>query len=448
VPTPSTSTPPPTLRRANPRPRSSQVPAPTPTPALGPAPKPRPSSHPAPSLTPDRAPRRLVLLIAIVCGLTVANLYYCQPLLPEIAKTFSASQSATGALVTAIQLAYGAALLLLVPLGDITRRRRLICSLLIIEAAALAATSLAPTLALLIVASAAMGVAACLVQILLPYAATIAADHERGRVTATVLTGVLVGILLSRTVAGLVGQAFGWRAIFAVAAALMLVLAGVLARALDGAAPEVAIGYREQLRATARLAMTEPVLRRRSLIGACVFAAFGVFWTTVSFLLAGAPYHYNQATIGLFALVGAAGAVAAKATGHAADRGYQSPTTGALLLLGVASFGAIALGGHSIGWLLVGVLFMDVAVQGVNLLNLSVVYNLANGARARIASVYMTTYFIGGALGSATGTQAYRWIGWGGVSASGALFLLLGLLIWLHDTRTRTRTHTRTRTRK
>jgi predicted MFS family arabinose efflux permease len=375
----------------------------------------------------------MVLLLAVACGLTVANLYYCQPLLPEIAKSFSSTQTAAGVLVTAIQLSYGLALLLVVPLGDITRRRRLVCGLLLIEAAALAATAAAPSLVLLIVASTAVGIAACVVQILLPYAATIAADHERGRVTATVLTGLLVGILLSRTVAGLIGQLFGWRVVFATAGVLMLLLAGILARAMDGAGPEIAISYRDQLRAAARLARTEPVLRRRCVIGGCVFAAFSVFWTTIAFLLAGAPYHYNQATIGLFALVGGAGAIAAKATGHAADRGRQGPTTGALLALGIASFGAIALGGHSLPWLLVGVLLMDAAVQGVQLLNLSVIYGLANGARARIGSVYMTSYFVFGAIGSAVGTTAYRAAGWGGVSAAGTAFLTLGLAVWSWD---------------
>lgn len=390
---------------------------------------------PCPAQLPARAPRRLVLLLAFACGLTVANIYYCQPLLPEIAKTFSSTQAATGVLVTAIQLGFGLALLLVVPLGDITRRRRLVCGLLLVEAVALAATAAAPSLALLLIASFAVGVAACVVQILLPYAATIAADHERGRVTATVLTGILIGILLSRTIAGLIGQLFGWRVVFAVAGVLMLVLTAILARAMDDAEPEIAISYRDQLRAAARLARTEPALRRRCVIGGSVFAAFGVFWTTMSFLLAGAPYHYNQASIGLFALVGGAGAIAAKATGHAADRGRQGPTTGALLALGIASFGAIALGGHSLAWLLVGVLLMDAAVQGVQLLNLSVVYGLADGARARIGSVYMTAYFVFGAIGSAVGTQAYRTAGWGGVSAAGAAFMTLGLATWTVDRR-------------
>ena len=376
----------------------------------------------------------MVLLLALACGLTVANLYYCQSLLPEIAKSFSASQSSTGGLVTVIQLSYGVALLTIVPLGDITKRRRLVCTLLLIEAAALGAASIAPSLALLLVFGAGVGIAACVVQILLPYAATIAGDHERGRVTGTVLSGLLVGVLLSRTIAGLLGQAFGWRTVFAAAGVMMLILAAILVRTMDAASAEVEIGYRDQLRATARLAQTQPVLRRRSVIGGLVFAAFSVFWATVSFLLARPPYHYNQAAIGLFALVGGAGALAAKLTGHAADRGREHITSGALLVLGVASFAAIALGRHDLVWLIVGVLFMDAAVQGVNLLNMSVVYNLSGGARARIASVYMTTYFVFGAIGSAAGTYAYRVSGWAGVSATGGAFVALALAIWCYDT--------------
>lgn len=403
-----------------------------PTPPL-PASRQRTSDHPPNAGRPHSAPRRMVFLLAFACALTVANLYYCQTLLPEIAKSFSASQSSTGGLVTATQLGYGVALLLIVPLGDITNRRRLVCGLLIIEAVAMAAAAAAPNLALLLVAGAAVGIAACVVQILVPYAATIAADHERGRVTGTVLSGLLIGILLSRTVAGLIGQAFGWRTVFATGGVLMLLLSAVLARAMQSGGPEVAIGYREQLRATARLARTEPVLRRRAVMGGLMFAAFGAFWATVSFLLAGSPYRYNQATIGLFALVGAAGALAARLTGHAADRGRERATSGSLLVLGLGSFGAIALGSATLAWLLAGVVLMDAAVQGVNTLNLSVVYSLSNGARARIASVYMTTYFVLGALGSAAGTEAYHYGGWAGVSAVGGGCVALALLVWFRD---------------
>jgi predicted MFS family arabinose efflux permease len=381
----------------------------------------------------QRAPRKIVWLLAVACGVTAANFYYCQSLLPRIAQSFHATQPATGALVTAIQLGYAVGLFLLVPLGDITRRRRLVCILLLIEAAAMAVSAAAPTLGVLIAAGALVGIAGCVVQILVPYAASIAADHERGQVVGMVFTGLLTGILVSRTVAGLVGQLFGWRAVFGGAAVLVVVLFGVLLRAMEDAEPEVQLSYGRQLRASFELIATVPVLRRRSLIGACVFGAFGLFWATIAFLLAGAPFHYNQAEIGLFALVGAAGASAAPRAGRLGDRGHQRPASAAFLVLGILSFAAIAAGRTELLWLIVGVLVMDAAVQSVHILNLSVIYELAGAARARVNSVYMTSYFLGGALGSAVGTQAYRLGGWTAVSSVGAGFLGLGLLIWAWD---------------
>jgi predicted MFS family arabinose efflux permease len=241
-------------------------------------------------------------------------------------------------------------------------------------------------------------------------------------------------------VAGLTAQALGWRALFLVAAVVTLLLSGALAATMAPSPPELAIGYTDQLRATLRLAAREPVLRRRSLIGACVFASFGVFWATVAFMLASPPYHYGEAAIGLFALVGAAGALAAKMTGRAADRGRQRPLTGVLLTVGTASFAAIWAGGHDLWWLIAGLLAMDVAVHGTHLLNMSVVYGLVDGARSRIASAYMTVYTLGGVAGTVTGTVAYRSGGWGAVSAAGAAFMAAGLACWLHDLRTGTGT--------
>jgi predicted MFS family arabinose efflux permease len=387
----------------------------------------------APLTEQDRAPRKLVWLLAVACGLGAANLYYCQPLLPKIAETYHASSAATGVLVTTTQIGYALGLMLLVPLGDMVRRRRLVCLLLCLEAAALVLSATAPGLPVLLVAGTAVGLGASVVQILLPYAATIAAEHERGRVVATMLTAVLLGILLSRTVAGVIGGAFGWRAMFAVAAVIAVAFLLTLAKVMEATAPDVRISYGAQLKATWGLARTEPVLRRRSVVGACVFASFGAFWATVAFLLAGAPYHYSAGAIGLFALVGAAGAISSKVAGRAADAGWQRPLTGAMAALGVASFALMWPGRSGVVWLLVAVLLMDVAVQAVHLLNMSVVYSLTHVARARIASVYMTSYFVGGALGSASGTQAYRLAGWGGVCLVGGGFMLVALLTWARD---------------
>ncbi|MES9543245.1 MFS transporter [Actinomadura sp. NPDC000600] len=383
----------------------------------------------------DRTPRRMVWLLAAAYGLTIANLYYCQPLLPQMADSY-ASSSLVGYLTTAGQLGYALALPLVVPLGDIVRRRPLVCVLLLVDAAALVATATAPAAGALLAAGAVIGLAsASVVNILVPYAATTAADNERGRVVATMLSGGLVGILLSRTVAGLTAELFGWRVLYLASAAVTLLLAAALARAMAPSAAEVPIGYAAQLRATVRLAASEPVLRRRSLIGAGVFGSFGVFWTTVAFMLAEPPYRYGEAEIGLFTLVGAAGALAAKVAGRVADRGRQRPWTGALLLLGVASFGAVALGGRSLPWLIAGLLAMDVAVHATHLLNMSVVYGLVDGARSRIASVYMTFYTLGGVAGTAAGAAAYRFGGWTAVSATGAAFMAAGLVAWAREGR-------------
>ncbi|MES9605707.1 MFS transporter [Actinomadura sp. NPDC000929] len=381
-----------------------------------------------------RTPRRTVWLLAVVYGLTIANLYYCQPLLPQMARSYAASS--VGYLPTVGQVGYALALVLVVPLGDIVRRRPLVCLLLLAETAALAATATAPTAGVVLLAGTVIGLASAgVVNILVPYAATVAADHERGRAVATMLSGGLAGILLSRTVAGLTAEVFGWRALYLAAAAGTLLLTAALARVMPPSAAEVPIGYAAQLRATLRLATSEPMLRRRSLIGACVFGAFGVFWTTVAFMLAGPPYRFGEAEIGLFTLVGVAGAFAAKVAGRAADRGRQRASTGVLLVAGAVSFGATAAGSHGLAWLIAGLLVLDVAVHGTHLLNMSVVYGLVDGARSRVASVYMTFYTLGGVAGSAAGAVAYHSGGWGAVSATGAAFMAAGLAAWAGEAR-------------
>ncbi|GAA1664530.1 MFS transporter [Fodinicola feengrottensis] len=378
-------------------------------------------------------PRRLIWLLALTYGLTIANIYYCQPLLPEITGSYG---PATPALTTLNQVGYALALVLIVPLGDIVRRRPLVCLLLCVDAMALILTAIAPTVGVLLAAGVVVGLASAgVVNILVAYAATVAADHERGRAVGTMLTGGLTGVLLSRTVAGLVSQAVGWRVLFLAAAAVTLVLAATLARTMAPADPEVSIGYLAQLRATVRLAATEPVLRRRSAIGACVFASFGVFWATAAFLLAGPPYHFSAAAIGLVALVGGAGVLAARLTGRAADRGWQRPMTGLLLVLGAVSFAVLWLGGQHLTWFFVGLLAVDIAIHGTHLLNLSVVYGLTSAARSRIASVYMTAYTLGGVIGTAAGVAAYELAGWGAVCVVGAVCMITGLAVWIRDCR-------------
>ncbi|MFE8942540.1 MFS transporter [Streptomyces sp. NPDC007856] len=380
----------------------------------------------------------LIGLLATACGLIAACLYYCQPLLPRIAASYGASPSATGPLVTTTQAGYTLGLLLIVPLGDIVARRRLVGILLGTAGAGMLLSGAAPALWVLLTGGLAVGAGAVVVQILIPYAASVVPADQRGRAMGTLLTGVLLGILFSRTAAGLVGGAFGWRTVFLVAAGTLAAVALLLVRLLPPSPPDVSIGYGAQLAATLRLAAAEPVLRRRSLIGACCFAAFSVFWVTSAFLLAGPHYGWGSSSIGLFALVGAAGAIAAKATGRLIDTGRQAVATGVLLVLGVIAFAATWPGGRSLAWLVAGALVMDAVVHAVHLLNMSVVYDLPHHPRARIASVYMTSYYLGGAAGSALGVTAYRYGGWAAVPATGAALLGLGLVVWVLSLRRRT----------
>ncbi|MEY9876559.1 putative MFS family arabinose efflux permease [Streptacidiphilus sp. MAP12-33] len=390
----------------------------------------------------SRAPgaqRRRIALLAVAGGLIAANLYYCQPLLPRIAASFGADRGSAGLLVTLTQLGYTAGLLLIVPLGDIVPRRRLVGVLTAVGTAGLVLTGVAPGLWGALVGGLLAGAASSTVQILTPYAASIAPEGERARAVGTMLTGVLLGILLSRSAAGLVGATLGWRGVFLLAALVLAATGLLLHRILEPGPPEVRLGYRTQLAQVFRLAASESLLRRRALIGACCFAAFSCFWATSAFLLAGAPYRFGESAIGWFALVGAAGALAARTVGGLADRGHQRAATAVLLGSGVAAFAAMVPGGRSLAWLVAGVLVMDVAVQGTHLMNMSDVYALPGHPRARLASVYMTAYYLGGTAGSLLGTTGYRLAGWPAVPCIGAALLAVALVAALRpDPRART----------
>lgn len=392
--------------------------------------------------TATTAPRTLTKgqarLLAFTAGVTAANLYYAQPLLPTIAADLRVSQTSASLLVTLTQLSYGVGLLLLVPAADIARRRPLFTILLGIDAAAVAASAAAPSLKALGALALVMGLTSVVIQMLIPFAATLAAPRERTWAIGTVLSGLLTGILLSRTFAGAVAQLAGWRGVYAVAAVLMAATTVTAYRQLPDLPPEIERGYAAQLRETLSLVRTQPVLRWRSLIGACGFGSFSAFWTTVSFLLARPPYDFNQLEIGLFALAGAAGALASAFGGRHIDArpGLRWPATGAVQGTLLASYALIAAGGARLGWLslmllIAGAAAMDAAVQSSNLLGQSVIYGLLPQARSRITAIYMTTMFIGGSLGSWAGAHAYERWGWAGACATAAAFPAVGLLGWL-----------------
>ncbi len=364
--------------------------------------------------------RALVLLFAVACGVSVANLYYAQPVLNDIARSFGTSSGTAGLVVTFAQIGYALGLALLVPLGDLLTRRWLVPAVLLVTAGGLVVSASAPDIGVLIAVGLVVGAGSVAAQILVPMAASLADEQHRGHVVGVVMSGLLIGILLARTVSGVVAQASSWRVVYVMAAGMTAVLSVVLARLLPSEQPRQHIGYGTLLRSVARLLATEPVLRRRAVFGALGFAAFSVFWTTMAFLLAGRPYHYDDLTIGLFGLVGASGALCANLAGRWADRGWTKSTTVVFAGLVGVSFLPLWWGRHDLVLLIVGILVLDVGVQGLQVTNQSIIYRLAPDARSRINSAYMVCYFAGGAIGSAVGSSVYESHRWTGVCLLGA----------------------------
>jgi len=381
----------------------------------------------------NELPRGLVVLIAVATGAVVANLYYAQPVLHQVAGTFHSGPGPTSTIITATQIGYAAGLLLVVPLGDLHPRRGLVTRLFCLSAVALIGCALAPDLWIFAVASILVGAASVAGQVMIPFAADLAPEERRGRVVARIMTGLLLGILLARTVSGLVAQAAGWRAIYWLSAALMVGFASVLWRALpsEGARPHRS--YPVLVGSSLRLLVTEPVLRRRAWHGACAFAAFSVLWTSLAFLLSGNPYHYSNAVIGLFGLVGAGGILAANLAGKLADSDRHTVTTIVAGILLAGSFALLWAGRTSLAALIIGIVVLDMGTQGMQITNQAIIYTLRPDARSRINSAYMVCYFLGGAAGSLGAGAVYGTHGWAGVCLLGAGLGLLTLAMSAYD---------------
>ena len=357
--------------------------------------------------------------LAVACALSVANLYYIQPLLADVARSLDVSVTSVGMVPMLTQVGYALGLFFVVPLGDALERRSLVVKMLLAVSVALVATALAPSLALLGVASVAVGVTTITPQLLIPLAATLARPEERGRVVGTVMGGLLVGVLAARTVSGLVNGWLGWRAMYWMAAALMLLLAGAARLLLPRSPPQASLPYGELLRSLPALLREEPILRDAALLGALAFAGFSAFWTTLIFRLEAAPYHYGSAAAGLFGLIGVGGALAAPMVGRLADS--RSPRFTAALGLAAAfvsfllfwAFSSVLVG------LIVGVLLLDLGIQSNQISNQTRIYALRPEARSRLNTVYMVAYFAGGAAGSYAGALAFSHAGWPGVCGMG-----------------------------
>ncbi|HEY5004749.1 MAG TPA: MFS transporter [Ktedonobacteraceae bacterium] len=385
--------------------------------------------NPAPEIssTPPTIDKKMVWLLAIAGGMAVANLYYIQPLLVDIAHSFSISESAVGLAATVAQLGYALGLLLIVPLGDALERRRLIVTMLVLVTISLIATALAPSLPWLVIACFVLGVTTIIPQIIIPLAASIAPPGTRGRVVGTVMSGVLIGILLARTVSGFIGAQFGWRTMYWIAAGLMLLLALLLRVALPKNHPSTHLHYFQLLRSLGQLIRQEPVIREVSLFGAMAFGAFSVLWSTLAFFLSTPPYHYGSEVVGLFGLVGVAGALSATFVGRLADRLNVRIITGIALAIALLAFVVFWLFGHWLFGLIIGVLLLDLGVQSTQVSNQTRIYSLNPEASNRLNTIYMVTYFIGGSLGTALSTYGWSVARWNGVCAVGVLMLVVAI---------------------
>jgi len=372
----------------------------------------------------------LILLMSVATGLAVASNYYAQPLLETIARNFSLSASSAGFIVTAAQLGYAVGLLFLVPLGDMFERRAMIVSMTLLAAGGMLITASSQSLAMMIFGTALTGLFSVVAQILVPLAATLASPEKRGKVVGTIMSGLLLGILLARTVAGLLAGIGGWRPVYWVASVLMVVMALALWRGLPKVKSETHLNYPQLLGSVFSLFTHDKLLRTRALLGCFTFANFSILWTSMAFLLAAPPFNYSEGMIGLFGLAGAAGALGARPAGGLGGKGKAPITPTASLVLLLLSWAAIWYGHVSVLALIVGILVLDLTVQGVHITNQTVIYRVKPEARNRLTAGYMTSYFIGGAAGSLISASAWQHAGWAGVCAVGAVMAILNLLVW------------------
>ncbi|MCG2611757.1 MFS transporter [Flavobacterium sp. SM15] len=369
--------------------------------------------------------------MAACTGLIVANLYYCQPLIVLIAKEFSVAESMAGRVTYLTQAGYAVGMFFMVPLGDKLERKKqiLLTTLAAVLALFLAAT--ATNFLMLQIASFLIGAFSIVPQLILPLSATMASPEQRGKVIGTIMSGLLLGILLSRTISGFVGEWLGWRGMFWIAAGLCLLIAIVIQRKFPVNKPDFQGTYGQLLSSLFTLIKEQPMLREATLINALSFAQFGAFWTTMVLLLSGEPFNFNSATIGLFGIVGASGALAAPLVGKMGDKGNPRKVIGYGLLFLLLSFIVFYFSSKSVIGILIGIVFIDVGLQSVHISNQTRVYALLPEARNRMNTVYMSFSFLGTALGSAFGLWLWKLGQWEVFSIGGAALSVASLLVYL-----------------
>ncbi|WP_420836616.1 MFS transporter [Arcticibacter tournemirensis] len=370
-------------------------------------------------------------LMAAGSGLVVANNYYNQPLLGKIADSFHISEAKASSVAVLTQVGYAVGLLFIIPLGDMVRRKRLILADFVLILFSLLMAAMAPNIHMLMVASFLIGLTSVIPQLFVPMAAHLSKPEDRGKAIGTVMSGLLIGILCSRTLSGIVGEYFGWRAMFFIAAGVMVVLWIALLWLLPEVYPDYKGSYKELMMSLVKYIKTEPSLRLASVRGGLGFAGFGAFWTTLVFLLQEPPFNAGSDVAGAFGLIGAGGALAASVVGRISDRMNKRrliTITTSMMLVAWIVFGFSA---QSMAGLIVGVILLDLGLQSTHIANQTIIFALHPAARNRLNTVYMVSYFIGGATGTFVAGQAWHLWKWDGVVGVGLVVSGLTLLIHL-----------------
>jgi predicted MFS family arabinose efflux permease len=375
------------------------------------------------------------VLFAVACGLAVANVYYYQPLLRVMGDDLGMSPGTVGVVGTATQVGYALGLLLIVPLGDLVDRRKLAVGQMLLSAGALAAVATASTETVLLISMAAVGALAVVAQVLVAYAAGLAEPKDRGRTVGVVTSGIIVGILLARTVSGTLADVAGWRSVYVVSAGAGVVVAGLLLKAPKDS-PKDRISYPRLIRSVFRLYVEEPVLRTRAVLALLIFGAFTMLATPMVLPLSAPPYDLSTTQVGLFGLAGAVGALGASRAGRQADRGYAQRTIGVGLALMAVSWVAVAFLPVTLWALVVGVVVIDFGLQSVHVSNQSLLFEVRPEARSRLTAGYMVFYSIGSATGAILSTVVYAHAGWTGVCVVGGAISLVAVVFWALTRRT------------
>lgn len=387
------------------------------------------------------ASRFQILVMAAVAGVTVANLYYSQPILAEIAKSFGVGESQVGNIPVLTQIGYGIGLFLLTPLGDMINRKKLIVGLELMLCLCLVAISLVNGIGALYVGSILLGILSVSVQVTIPMAAALAPKDKRGASVGTVFTGLLTGVLLARVLSGAIAEWMGWRWVYGISAVLILAMAGLVFAALPDAPAHHSGSYLGLLRSTLTQVKRFPVLRRIALMGSLIFGAFSSFWTTLTFHLSDAPFHYRSDIIGSFGFLAVAGTLVTPVFSRFIDRGNPARSqifTISIMVLGVLTMG---LWPNAISAMIVATLLLDIGMQATQVSNLAQIYGLDPTAHSRINTVFMTSFFVGGAIGSFAGVLCWGWGGWTLVCWQILAWLLVSIAIAVVNTRMAGRTH-------